>query len=83
MRIKAMMAAAVMAVSGAMVMTPEAGSSEPLFFYFYYSDAQKTDVVGFRRDICTNGIVTSGPVSGQITPHYEVEAIGLCPGFLF
>jgi len=74
---------AAAAVAGASFASGAAGSSEPMFLYFYYSDASKTTQVGFRRDICTNGYVTSGPVQGQITPYFDIEGIGRCPGYLY
>jgi hypothetical protein len=80
---KAVLGAAALAVGAMSGLTSQAGSAEPMFFYFFYSDASKTDMVGFRRDVCTNGYVTSGPVAGYVTAYYDTELIGQCPGYLY
>ena len=73
---KAVLGAAALAVGAMSGLTSQAGSAEPMFFYFFYSDASKTDMVGFRRDVCTNGYITSGPVAGYGTAWLRVTPVG-------
>ncbi|WP_439635511.1 hypothetical protein [Oceanicaulis sp.] len=83
LNMKMMLAGALVAAAATVGFSSQAGSSEPMYFYYFYSDASMTDVVGFRRDVCTNGYVTSAPLLGQRTPYVETELVGMCPGYLF
>ncbi len=73
--------AAALAIGGAG--EEEAGASGPLYLWSYYSDASKTQFVGWSQDECIGDTVSSGPVQGQRTPWYDIELIGQCPGDLF
>jgi len=65
------------------VASEDAGASESLYLWTYYSDASKTQSVGWSQDICMSGWVSAGPIQGQSTQWYDKERIGLCPGDLF
>ena len=94
MSIRMMLGAVMLATGAAVGLSSQAGSTEPMYFYYFYSDAGKTELVGFRRDICTttwpggagyppSGYITAGPVTGYVTTYVETEIIGQCPGELF
>lgn len=51
---------------------------EPVYSTVYYSDASKTEVVGFTTEMCLPGDVVAGPLSGIQTPYFDAELIYYC-----
>lgn len=83
LKLNAMIAAGVIGVSAGALAAGQAGTAERMYMYTYYSDASKTQTVGFAQDICYGTYTMLGPASGQVTAHFDREWIGMCPGYLF
>lgn len=74
---------AVAAAALAALTATTAGSAnmfgDRLHIYTYYSDASKTQVVGWAQEFCYGDMALLGQATGTATAYYDAEVVGRCP----
>lgn len=82
MRSIKVLAVALTALAGAAATAALAYGGGPMYFHIFYEDASMTVQVGARRDVCMNGVITAGPVTGRVSNYSEQIPTGqYCQGY--
>lgn len=81
-RRKIAIGAALVAVVGAGSFAGASQARSDFYYqYYFYSDANHTQMIGNFRQYCLNNTtIMTPPVTGEMSDFYTTEAIGRCPG---
>ncbi|MEP3071636.1 hypothetical protein [Maricaulis sp.] len=74
-------AGAILVAGGGTAIAWTVGDYNPYYEYTYFSDASKTEVVGWMDETCVNNQILPGQAVGTQTPYWHRSLLGNCgPG---